>query len=300
MTGDVIYIDGRPVPCIGEIATLTRRGSHAGSLSFSALFRVAVGSKVEFHHGGEGVFAGVVFSVKSVSGLWECVAYDSLRYLAGRDAYSLVGVTASAVVRAAASIYGLSCGHIAETGYKIDTIIDEASALAVIEGALAMTADAGFGEYLLLDDFGSLSLLPLSETAPDRVISSADAMSFSVTESVGDDHYNYVTVVRYVDNVRQIFVAEDKEDIARFGRLPYLRRLRTAEIGQLAADAALSAHLGVSVNIDCVLPFYDRELRGGGAVHALVDGEVRNMYCESCRCRFGESSVMTELSLRSV
>ena len=295
-----LLADGAAIAVMDGVVIETVRGG-AGRMTFSSADKLDVGCRVSFLCDGRGVFRGRVFSSTEIGGAYEYEAYDSTRYLEGRDAYSLVNVTADAVVRAAASMFGLECGAICDTGYVIGSVADEASARAVIENALEMTADAGFGRYLLYDDFGRLSLVPLSEAKADLTVSAGMSLKFEMTKEIGGDHFNYATVVRYVDDVRRIYTAEDADDIEKYGRLSYLRRLRTSEYGQLAADAELSSHLGDAVTVKCTLPFSNGSLRGGAPVDVDTGGgKILTASCVRCRTTYSVGEMTTELTLSTV
>lgn len=288
--GAVVYIDGGRRAAVGDV-TVKSAVLRAGEASFTVRGDVGVGCGVEVMYGGGRVFSGRVFSVSRASGLCECRAFDAVRYLYGRDAFAFSSVTLSAVVRSIAARYGIPCGKIAETGYKIESIFYDGRAIDVIADAVSMTEAAGFGRYVLACADGEMSLLPFSETVCAGMIGESTASVFSVNASIGDGKYNYVTLVRDTDEGRQTFVSADSADIERYGRLSYLRRLRDGELGQLAADAEVRMSAGVGVRVSCVLPRAVPEMFGGCGVRVLVDGNERIMVCESCENVYGRSPV---------
>lgn len=285
----LVYIDGERMQVMGDV--ILKSGEYSAcEAAFSVRGNdVRVGGKAEIFSSGRCVFSGVVFSVTRTGDTGECVAYDAIRYLQGRGAFSFSSVTASAVVRAVSAMYGIGIGYIEETGYRMESLQDDIGAIDIIKDAIEMTEDAGFGRFVLRCEGGKLTLLPFDKTVCGYVIGPETASEFSVTESMGNGKYNHATLVRDTDDGRRIFVAEDVEDIKKYGMLSYMRRLRSGEIGQLAASAVVRSSSGTGMTVRCVLPRTVPELFGGCGGIVKIGGDERVMRCVSCVNVYGQA-----------
>lgn len=301
MKGDCILINGRAVSAIGDIVYTTWNAMRAGELTFTATDEVSVGDAVELYSDDNIVFRGRVFSVSQTENIFACVAYDLLRYLAGGDVFTFSDVTAAKLVLAISTLYDLPCGRIADTGYKIGEISDDHSALRLIGDAIEMTANAGFGDFVLFDDLGTLSLLPRSELSSDTVLRRADAVSYVTSVSIDGKYCNYVKLSQQIDGKVKFYIAEDVDEIARRGTVRYYDELSPSEYGQLSADNILHARAVPVITVECVMSADDGSIRGGSLVSAEVDGgDVVRLICTKCRRVYSRGGRTLALSLSSI
>ncbi|MEJ8548153.1 XkdQ/YqbQ family protein [Brevibacillus borstelensis] len=211
----------------------TSRLGSPGSLDFTLIkgaiyqdisFKVNNGDIVRFRYNDQNVFYGYVFSVdggKDESVRIKC--YDQIRYLLNKDTYVFSKVTASEVVMRIADDFHLMTGQIANTGYAIPTMVeDNQTLLDIIEKALVLTIWNTGRNYILYDEFGSLTLRNVEEMLVDFMIGDNSLMTdFVIKSSIDQDTYNRVKL--YKDNKktgkREVYLAKDSANIAKWGLL---------------------------------------------------------------------------------
>lgn len=211
----------------------TSRLGSPGSLDFTLIkgaiyqdisFKVNNGDIIRFRYNDQNVFYGYVFSIdggKDESVRIKC--YDQIRYLLNKDTYVFSKVTASEVVMRIADDFNLKTGQIANTGYAVPTMVeDNQTLLDIIEKALVFTIWNTGRNYVLYDDFGSLTLRNVEEMLVDFMIGDNSLMTdFVLKSSIDQDTYNRVKL--YKDNKktgkREVYIAKDSANIAKWGLL---------------------------------------------------------------------------------
>jgi hypothetical protein len=210
----------------------TRIGS-PGSLDFTLIkgspfqdvsFQVSNGDIVRFRYNDQNVFYGYVFAVDG--GKDEAVrikCYDQIRYLMNKDTYVFAKVKASDVIKRIADDFNLKTGQIADTGYVIPTMVeDNQTLLDIIAKALVLTIWNTGKNYVLYDDFGSLTLRNVEDLLVDFVVGDGSLMTdYVMKSSIDQDTYNKVKLYR--DNKttgkRDVYIAKDSANIAKWGTL---------------------------------------------------------------------------------
>ena len=160
------------LPVVEEgIEWTTERKGAPGKLSFKVLWDDVLdfseGSAVRMKENGEEVFFGFVFKQqRSKEQLISVTAYDQLRYLKNKDTIVYENKTADQFLRMLAADYGLNTGVLENTGYIIESRVEEnASLFDMVQNALDLTLTNTGEMFVLYDDFGKLALRHLSSMA---------------------------------------------------------------------------------------------------------------------------------------
>ena len=134
------------LPAIQEgIEWSTERKDTPGKLVFKVLYddilNFSEGSPVRMKVDGDNVFFGFVFKQqRSKDKIITVTAYDQLRYLKNKDTKVYENKTASQFVKMIADDYALNLGTLDDTGYVIESRIEENSELfEMITNALDLT-----------------------------------------------------------------------------------------------------------------------------------------------------------------
>ena len=134
------------LPAVEEgIEWTTERKGAPGKLSFKVLWDDVLdfseGSAVRMKENGEEVFFGFVFKQqRSKEQLISVTAYDQLRYLKNKDTIVYENKTADQFLRMLAADYGLNTGVLENTGYIIESRVEEnASLFDMVQNALDLT-----------------------------------------------------------------------------------------------------------------------------------------------------------------
>lgn len=236
-----LTVNGQKLP-LGELRLKTRRIGGAGMLTAftpDTSLPLSLGSKVVLSRDGGTVFVGYLFRVEESGEGRTLTAYDQLRYLLYRDTKVFFGKTAGEIVREICGERGLVLGEAAGS-YRIPSLIaDNRPLLDMIRTAMEQTAAAAGERLCFYDDCGTLRLKPESELAlPLKIDGSGLLCSYSLAADIGRDSYNRVQIVRKnrKSGRRDIFVREDRESIARWGRLQYCAQAASnATDGEIAA-----------------------------------------------------------------
>ena len=124
--------------------TLERKGT-PGKLEFTVVkgpgLNFAEGDPVKLTVNGTAMFYGFVFKKKrDKGGTIDVVAYDQLRYLKNKDTLTEEGLKASDLLKRLATDFRLNLGSVEDTGYTIETIVEENQTLFdMIQNALDET-----------------------------------------------------------------------------------------------------------------------------------------------------------------
>lgn len=275
---------------ISEIVTgiqwKTSRFGGAGSLDFTLIKNAIYQAKAfTYHNGdivkvkkdGENVFYGYIFSIDG--GKDEDVkikAYDQLRYLQANDTYKFIGQTAGAIIKRIASDFKLKVGSIADTKYKIPTMLeDNKKLLDIIYKALDLTIISTGSNYVFYDDFGSLSLKNVKDMLVDFYVGEGSMLTnYSVKTSIDSDTYNQI--VLYKDNEetkkREKYVAKDSANIKKWGLLQLYQsadqNMNAAQINKLLDTLAkIKNRESKTIKLEAI---GDIRIRAGSYVRILI------------------------------
>ncbi len=297
----------------------TERRGAPGRLSFEVLkdsnLKISEGNPVRLRVDGRKIFYGFVFKQQSSKkeGKVQRVkvtAYDQIRYLSNKDTRVYENKTADQFLKMIASDFALKVGKLENTGYIIPSRIEEnTSLLEMMENALDLTLENRKEMYVLYDDFGKLTLKNISNMYVHRkekylLVDAEAGENFEYTSSIDDDTYNKIKLA--YDNKdsgkREVYIAQDRANINRWGILQYFDVLKEGEDGKAKADALLKLYNHKARSLKITNAFGDNRVRAGSmvAVNLNLGGtKVRNfMLVEKCRHIYKENEHWMDLTLR--
>lgn len=292
----------------------TERKDTPGKLVFKVLkddiLDFSEGSPVRMKVDGDKVFFGFVFRQQHSKDQITVTAYDQLRYLKNKDTKVYEGKTAAQLVRMIADDYALNAGVLEDTGYVIESRVEENTSLfEMIANALDLTL-ANTGEmYVLFDDFGKLTLKNLASMyvgVPGAylMIDEETGENFDYTSSIDDNTYNKIKLAYDNEETgrREVYIAQDSSSINRWGILQYFDTLQKGENGKAKADALLGLYNKKTRSLKITNAFGDSRVRAGSMVAVcldLGDVKVRNwMLVEKCRHVYKENEHWMDLTLK--
>ncbi|CAH0122423.1 hypothetical protein PAE9249_04973 [Paenibacillus sp. CECT 9249] len=212
---------------VSDVTWKTSRRGKASSLDFTMLkderFKCGNGDVVKVRLGERDVFYGYVFSIDS--GKDENIkitAYDQIRYLMANDTYVFENVTAAQVVAKIAADFGLRAGAMADTKHRLSMIEDNKKLIDIICKALDYTLFATGEMYVLLDDFGQLTVRNVKEMTVDFFVGDRSLMTdYTQKRSIDNDTYNRVKIVQNNKKTgrREVHIEQHSGNIARWGLL---------------------------------------------------------------------------------
>ncbi len=304
------------LPAVEEgIEWTTERKNTPGKLSFRVLkddvLDFSEGSAVRMKENGDEVFFGFVFKQqRSKEQIITVTAYDQLRYLKNKDTIVYENKTADQFLRMVADDYRLKVGVLEDTGYIIESRVEENTSLfEMVQNALDLTLQNTGELFVLYDDFGKLTLKHLSSMAVGSpgaylMIDEETGENFEYTSSIDDNTFNKIKLT--YDNeetgFREVYIAQDSGNINKWGILQYFDTLKKGENGQAKVDALLKLYNKKTRGLKLTNILGDNRVRAGSMVVVnldLGDMQLRNfMLVESCRHTYRESEHWMDLTLR--
>lgn len=310
-TGTKVY-----QPAVQEgIEWSTERKGSPGKLVFKVLrddvLDISEGSPVRMKVDGDNVFFGFVFKQqRSKDQIITVTAYDQLRYLKNKDTKVYEGKTAVQFVKMLADDYSLNVGSLEDTGYVIESRVEENTSLfEMIANALDLTLTNTGSMYVLYDDFGKLTLKSLASMyvgTPGAylMIDEETGQNFDYTSSIDEDTYNKIKLTYDNEDTgyRDVYIAQDSSNINKWGILQYFDTLQKGENGQAKADALLKLYNKKTRNLKITNAFGDNRVRAGSMVVInldLGDMKLKNwMLVEKCKHTYKEGEHWMDLTLR--
>lgn len=293
----------------------TERKNTPGKLVFKVLYDnildFSEGSPVGMKVDGDNVFFGFVFKQQRTKDkIITVTAYDQLRYLKNKDTKVYEGKTANQFVKMIADDYALNLGTLDDTGYVIESRVEENTSLfEMIANALDLTLTNTGGMYVLYDDFGKLTLKSLSSMyvgVPGAylMIDEETGQNFDYTSSIDENTYNKIKLT--YDNKdtgkRDVYITQDSSNINKWGILQYFDTLQKGENGQAKADALLKLYNKKTRNLKITNALGDNRVRAGSMVVINLDlGDVKLknwMLVEKCKHTYKEGEHWMDLTLR--
>ena len=268
--GGTIYYPG-----VVEGAKLTwERKSVPGRLEFRVIkdqvISFAEGDLVKLLIDDAPMFQGFVFTKKrNKDGTINVTAYDQLRYLKNKDTITEENLTASDLLKRIAKDFRLQLGMVEDTGYTIETIVEENQTLFdIIQYALDETLMNTKKLFILYDDCGSLTLKNIETLKPDLLIDAETAEDFDYESSIDTQTYNKVKIAFNNEKTgkRDLYVVQDGEHMNQWGVLQYFEESKT-EAGVIAkADALLGLYNQKTRRLTIKNALGDKRIRAGSAV----------------------------------
>lgn len=291
----------------------TQRGA-ASSLKFTVVKDDALsfheGNPVACRFNGTPVFYGYVFKKsRSDNHTIEVTCYDQLRYFKNKDTISYEDKTYSELLKMLAGDFGLACGTIADTGYKIPQRIEETTIFDILGNAADETLINTGKVYVLYDDFGKLALKSFEDMLLPIWIDQDTGQGYSYTSSIDNDVYNRIKLA--YDNgdtgEREVHVLNDEASQSKWGVLQHYAKLDNA---LSAADlqtkaAALMKYYNVTHReLTMQKVFGDIRARAGALVAVgmgLGDINISNYMCvEKAKHTFAHGLHTMDLTLSGI
>ena len=293
-----------------EITWTTHRSGEAGKLTFNvikdSIIDFTEGNPVKLFVDGTPIFYGFVFQKKrdkkhNIS----VTAYDQMYYLTNKDSDITENETASDVIKKVAVNFKLNVGEIAATSYKIASRVESnVSGFDIIYNALDMETTNNKTMYVLYDDFGKLTLKKLEDMKLDIVLDAESGENFDYSTSISDDTYNKIKLTYDNDTTgkRDVYIAQDGDNINNWGVLQYYDTLQEHENGQAKADALLELYNAKTRKLKLTKIFGNLGIRAGNML--IVNLGVGDMditsylLVEKCEHTFGNNEHFMDLTMR--
>jgi hypothetical protein len=157
--------------------------------------------------------------------------------------------------------------------------------------------------FVLYDDFGKITLKNISNMQVNLLIDEETGENFDYTSSIDSDTYNKIKLIYENDETgkREVYIAQDGENINRWGVLQYFDKLNEGENGQTKADALLSLYNKKTRNLSINNAFGDVRVRAGSLLPILLnlgDTKLQNMMLvEKCKHEFRNGQHLMTLTL---
>lgn len=313
MTAELLIDNGEQVfiPVVEEgIEWSTERMGSPGKLTFKIhsdnTLNIEEGNIVRFKWNDSNIFYGFIFTKKKdKENVWTITAYDQLRYMKNKETYVYENKTAGQVVQMIASDFGLQTGIIEDTGYRIPSRVEDGQTLFdIIQNALDETVKNTKQMYVMYDDFSKITLKSLNSMQLNLLIDEETGENFDYETSIDGDTYNQIKL--YFDNEdsgqRDVFIAKDSNNIAKWGILQYYESIEEGEDGKSKADALLQLYNVKARKLSIKNALGDVRVRAGSMVPVLLDlGDIKvqnMMLVETCKHTFKDNEHMMELKLR--
>lgn len=232
------------------------------------------------------IFYGYVFAVdEDENDEVKITAYDQVRYLMFSDTIVMSNTTATQLVKRIIKETGLKAGDLADTGYAIPKIMEDAQPfLDMICRALDSTLIADKELFVFYDDFGRLNLRNIKDMVLDIVIGEKSLMfSYKDKRSIDTDTYNRIKL--YKDNKktgkREAYVAENSTTMAKWGRLQYYQnideKMNKAQINKMLENImALKNREQRSLKVEAL---GDIRIRAGNIIWLAIESKgIKQQY----------------------
>lgn len=303
-------------PAVEEgIEWSTERRSAPGKLVFKVLkddiLNFSEGSPVRLTVDDDKIFFGFVFKQQRTKDkIITVTAYDQLRYLKNKDTKVYENKTASQFIKMVADDCELNLGTLDNTKYVIPSRVEEnTSFFEMIENALDLTLTNTKEMFVLYDDFGKLALKALSSmyvgnSGTYLMIDEETGENFDYTSSIDENTYNKIKLTYDNENTghREVYIAQDSNNINRWGLLQYFDTLQEGENGQAKANALLSLYNKKTRSLKITNALGDNRVRAGSMIIInldLGDTKVKNfMLVEKCTHTYKQGEHWMDLTLR--
>ncbi len=304
-------VKGTFIPTIcGEIR-LTSEKWGAGYLEFSVLKEGSIdfkeGNAVSLKVNGKNMFFGYVFTKKRTKkGIISVLCYDQMRYLKNKDTYTFSGQTADGIFKMIAGDYNIKTGDIDSSGYIVPPRIeDNTSLMDILYTAAELTRQAGFGSFIIYDDYGKLCFKSTKYMVSNLIVDKTTTIDFDYQTTIDKDVYNKIKLIYKRDtkytHTLNVFSAQDDDSIKEWGVLQYFKHI---DINQTDGDSEALKLLNIYKIKNRqlkVLTFGNVNIRAGWSVVVQLDiGDFivdENMTVKKCTHIFKGNSYNMELTL---
>ncbi|HIT19223.1 MAG TPA: hydrolase [Candidatus Fimivivens faecavium] len=303
--GDALY-----EPCVEEDISfsLERKGS-PGKLAFRAVddgrLPVSEGDQVLLKIGGVELFYGFVFTLKrNQTRMIDITAYDQLRYLKNKDTIIDGNLTASELIRRIGKEFSLSLGVIEDTGFVLESVIEDNQTLFdIIQGALDETLQATGRLYVMYDDYGYLTLRSIENLRLGLLLDEETAQGFDYSSSIDNGTANRVKLAFDDEKAGtcQIYQVQNGDHINEWGVLQYFEKINSPAGAVRKAETLLRLYDQKTKKLSVKGAFGDPRVRAGTglAVSLALGGETVSqlMVVERVTHRFRQGAHLMDLDL---
>ena len=254
----------------GSPGTFKFTVNKAGDLSF------VEGDIVRFTVDGQLQFYGWVFTkTKDRWGVIDVVCYDRLRYFKNSASYAFYDMTAGDILKQMAADMQIDVGAIADTGYKLPSLIEQdQSCFDIAEAAIQQTLLNTGTMYVMYDDGNGIALQEPANMISDTIIGEKSLLTdYSYKTDIDSQTYNSVKLSRPNEQTgkKEIFIAQDSANIAQWGLLQIYQ----------SVDSAMNDAQATAQSIE-MLSYYNARLRTlkveSLGVPGLRAGQLVRMY----------------------
>ncbi|MGE4215245.1 MAG: hydrolase [Anaerotignaceae bacterium] len=253
----------------GEVKLSTERFGSPGKLTFEVvkdgIVNFQEGNAVQLRVDDTDIFLGYVFEKKRTKGdTISVVAYDQLRYFKNKDVKQFENKKASQIIRSIADDFLLTVGEIADTGWVIETLIEDNKTLFdMAQDALDETLTNAKKMYVLYDDFGKLTLKNAEDMKLNILLTDETAEDFDYTTSIDSETYNQIKIFYSNEETgaREVYIAKSGDSINKWGLLQYFEKVDT--------------NIGIANKVSTLLSLYNKKTRKLSLKNAFGDIRVR-------------------------
>lgn len=233
------------------------------------------GDAVRFRISHTWLFFGWIFTREiDEDGNIKCTCYDQIRYLKNKDTYIYENKKASELIKMIAKDFGLKCGYIEDTKYKIAGRIEEDKCLIdiilnALDETLAMTGKL----YVLYDNFGKLMLKNIEDMAFDLVIDNSTIMGYDYKATIDNEVYNQVKLAypNKETGKYDISMVKDSKNIKQWGVLQYYKKIDDKTNAAAMAEQLLLLYNNVKRSITIKDALGDVRVRPGTRILVNLD-----------------------------
>jgi hypothetical protein len=288
----------------------TERRSVPGKLTFSvvpdSILNIEEGNPVRLKVNDTGVFYGFIFTMsRNKDNSLKIIAYDQLRYLKYKGTRFFNYETSTTIIQALASEYNLNVGSLVDTEYVFDYLAeDDQSLFDMIEPTLDDTKRFTGNNFVLYDDFGSLTLKNIEDLKLQLLYDNDTIEDFDYITSIDESTYNKIKLA--YDNkdtgIREEYVAQDSSSMNSWGTLQYYNK-ETNDTGlQEKADTLLEYYNQKTKKLSLKNAIGNLSVRAGTSIVVKLDLQETNIYrymlVDRAKHTFNNGEHFMDLNLR--
>lgn len=274
------------VPVLEDMKVVWERKGVPGKLTFEAVyqpdFTIFEGDKVTVSLGGTTFFQGFVFSRNfSKDKVASYTAYDQLRYLKAKETLVYKNKTASQIIDILAKRFGLACGKLADTKYKMSAVEDDTEVFEIIQNALDNTMMVKNKCYVFYDQGGLLTLTDVADRKVNScVIDGETGEDYVYKTSIDNGVYNQIKLIykNEQEGTLDLYMVRCPESIERWGLLQYLEKINSPDIGKLKAEAYLKIYNQKQRTLSISGVIGNKNVRAGSLVPVMLDLSEAKLY----------------------
>lgn len=295
-------------PIVDGVAIEWQRKGQPGKLTFECIktdeLVFTEGDACRFSVDGTPMFYGFVFEKSrtgSSSNKIKVTVYDQLYYLNNKDYFQYENKTASEVVKMLSKDFGLSCGILEDTGYKIASRTeDNKSLFDIIQNALDDTLKATTQMYVLYDKVGKLTLSNIRNMKLGLIVDEDTIGDYDYKSSIAGSTYNKIRLFR--EGIDPVTV-KSNETIEQWGVLQYAEKVNNDSVNlKSMATSLLKLYNSKTRTLSVKNALGDIRVRAGtllAVILKLGDINISNyMLVESVKHSFKDGEHFMELKLR--